>query len=251
MISLELHNAEMHENLQHWERKPLLRSIYREFYTYIAVEVDKTISGEILELGSGIGSIKELVPECIRTDIFPNPWLDRTENAYKLTVRDGTVSNIILFDVFHHLRHPGTALDECRRALAPEGKLIIFDPCLSILGALVYRLFHHEPIALFDAVEWRAPQGWSIENDSYYAAMGNASRVFGALPLKGANLDLSGWKVSKMRRFAALSYVLSGGYGAPQLYPASFYPCLKKLDKVLDLFPWIFATRLLVVLERL
>ena len=52
---------------------------------------------------------------CVRTDLFANPWIDQVENAYRLTFGDGEVSHLILFDVFHHLQHPRTALRECRR----------------------------------------------------------------------------------------------------------------------------------------
>jgi hypothetical protein len=48
-----------------------------------------------------------VIPECVTTDIFPNPWLDRVENAYALNFADASVGNLILFDVFHHLEFPG------------------------------------------------------------------------------------------------------------------------------------------------
>jgi len=57
-----------------------------------------------------MGSIKEVIPDCVTTDLFPNPWLDRQENAYHLGFADGSVSNLILFDVWHHLRYPDQPL---------------------------------------------------------------------------------------------------------------------------------------------
>jgi hypothetical protein len=61
---------------------------------------------------------------------------------------------------------------------------------------------------------------------------------------------LTDWKKIKTIRLSAISYVASGGYSKPQLYPTSMLPLLKRLEKVLDLFPVLFATRLLVVLEK-
>lgn len=205
------------------------------------------ISGTILELGSGIGNIKEVIPNCLRTDLFPNPWLDQTEDAYRLSCDDNSVSNIILFDVFHHLRHPGNAFAEFKRVLKPGGRVIIFDPCMSLLGLLVYGVLHHEPIAINDTIEWKAPPGWSPDNDSYYAAQGNAYRIFYG---GGAGADLSDFNIVKKKRLSCISYVASGGYSKPQMYPDSLYPVMQLIDGAANLLPWIFATRLLVVLER-
>ena len=92
-----------------------------------------------------MGRIKDVIPQCVTTDLFPNPWLDRQENCYQLSFADGSVSHLILFDVWHHLRYPGTALREFHRVLAPGGRLILFEPAASWVGRLVYHFFHHEP----------------------------------------------------------------------------------------------------------
>jgi hypothetical protein len=41
-----------------------------------------------------------------------------------------------------------------------------------------------------------------------------------------------------------------GGYSKPQLFPDGFYPFLENLDRVFNLFPSLFATRMLVVLKK-
>ena len=65
-----------------------------------------------------------------------------------LTFADESVANLILFDVWHHLEYPGTALAEFQRVLAKGGRLVIFDPAMGLLGRAVYGLCHHEPLAL-------------------------------------------------------------------------------------------------------
>jgi hypothetical protein len=107
----ELHLVEIRRNQEAWERKPLLRVVYGQFYARIRENL-APVPGLIVEVGSGIGAAKAFIPECITTDIFHNPWIDRRENAYSLSFRTGTVSNLILLDVFHHLQFPGTALSE-------------------------------------------------------------------------------------------------------------------------------------------
>ena len=77
----EQHNVEIYQNLENWKQKPLLQKIYRNFHKLIASRVNSQLSGITAELGSGIGNIKDEIPNCIRTDLFANPWIDQTENA--------------------------------------------------------------------------------------------------------------------------------------------------------------------------
>ena len=168
-----------------------------------------------MELGSGLGQIKDVIPTCITTDVVPNSWLDQTENAYELSFADEAVANLIVFDVWHHLRYPGTALREMRRVLAPGGRVVIFEPCMSVLGLLVYGVFHHEPLGLRQQITWLAPEGCNAADADYFAAAGNASRIFH----RNRRKLLDGWRIVEVKRYAALSYVASGGFRGPQLYP--------------------------------
>ncbi|NUQ59738.1 MAG: methyltransferase type 11 [Anaerolineales bacterium] len=174
--------------------------------------------GKTVELGSGMGSIHEIIPDCVRTDLFPYPWIDQIENAYRLTFADGSVSNLLMTDVFHHLR-----------------------------GRLVYGVFHVEPVAWDGEITWFAPDGWRGDDPDYYAAQGNAARIF---TQKEFSDKLTGWKVIEAKQITALAYAASGGYSGPQLYPAGLYPLIKSIEKLLQYFPSLFATRLLVVLEK-
>ena len=178
MKNIEQHNNEIQKNLEYWNKKPILAKIYRAFHESISYYLVKNLTGLTLELGSGIGNIKEVIPDCIRSDLFPNPWLDSVQNAYELSFENNSIANLILFDVFHHLRYPGVALDEFKRVLVPNGRVIIFEPCVSLLGLLVYGLLHHEPLALKEKIEWLPNKEWSPKDIDYYAAQGNATRIF-------------------------------------------------------------------------
>jgi SAM-dependent methyltransferase len=246
-IEVGQHNLEIQANAGHWRRKPLLQKIYRDFYNEIAGELRRDVPGETVEIGSGIGNLKTVVPEALATDIFPNPWLDRIENAYAMSFSDGSVANLILFDVWHHLEYPGTALAEFRRVLAPEGRLIIFDPAMGMLGRLVYGLFHHEPLGLGKKIRWHAPSDFSPDEMTYYAAQGNAQRIF--FSGEGAT-ELNDWRIMRRSLFAGIPYVASGGFRGPQLYPERLLPALRALDRMASRIPALFATRLLVTLEK-
>ncbi len=245
-VDLEQHNIEIFENRELWKKKPLLRRVYRQFYREIARRLNPNLPGLIVELGSGMGNIKEQCPQCITSDIFPNPWLDRVENAYRLSFGDGEVSHLILFDVWHHLRYPGMALQEFSRVLAPGGRIIVFDPAMGLIGRFVFGHFHHEPLGLEEEIEWNAPDGFSGREPEYYAAQGNASRVFGSAAF---NEQLRMWRIAEIKYFSGLAYVASGGFRRPQLYPERLWPFLNLIDSVFSRFPTI-ASRMLVVLER-
>lgn len=239
--------SELERNHRILDEKPLLRDVYTGFYTTIAAELNRDVGGDIIELGSAGREIKTVIPDCITTNMVRAPEVDGREDACRLSFPDGSLSNLILLDVFHHLRYPGTALAEFHRVLAPGGRVVLMEPDLGLLGRLVYGLFHPEPVTAAEGLHWEIPAGCRAESGEYYAAQGNAWRIF----IRGDNRQrLRHWTVRKLRRFSALSYVASGGYTGPQLYPRNWLPVLRRIDRLCDRLPWLFSTRLLVVLER-
>jgi SAM-dependent methyltransferase len=242
MTPLVQHQLEIQKNLRAWEAKPLLRQIYADFYRSILEVIDPHIPGRIVEIGSGIGNLKAHLPQAISTDLFPNPWLDLTCDGYDLPFADRTLSHLVLFDVFHHLRAPNAFLREARRVLAPTGRLILFEPYISLSSFPVYGLLHHEPIA------WRAPINFTAtlpRPRDYYAAQGNATRLFFR---RETPAWLSDWQVLHARAFSSYTYLLSGGYSKPALYPARWLAPLQRLDEKLSRWPRLFGARCLVAL---
>jgi SAM-dependent methyltransferase len=241
------HDLEIQGNRLSWQRKPQLRAVYRGFHELIASRLDRSVPGLVVELGSGMGSIKEVIPDCVTTDLFPNPWLDRQENAYRLSFADSSVSNLILFDVWHHLRYPGAALSEFRRVLAPGGRVIVFDPAISWTGRLVYGLLHHEPVGMGVPITWEAPAGFNAGDADYFAAQGAATRVFWR---REAPARLAAWEVAEVRPLPSFEYFATGGFSGPQLGGPGLLRFWRRLDRALAPWPNLFAARLLVVLKR-
>ena len=110
------HREQILYHHEYWDNKPALRLAYGRFYRLILSNLS-TFRNKVVELGSGMGNIKEFIPDCLTTDMFPTPWSERVENAYCLTFEDNSVSDLIMVDVFHHLQYPGVALAEFHRVL--------------------------------------------------------------------------------------------------------------------------------------
>lgn len=245
-LPLSQHADEIRLNIERWNAKPSLRACYEAFYSRIVANFNTAISGLDVEIGAGIGNFKKFYPDVISTDVFPHPWVDQVEDAYSLSFADGSVRNLVLFDVFHHLRHPGRALEEFRRVLAPGGRVLIFEPDMGLLPRLVYGLGHHEPLGLDKTIQWTTDTDGTGESD-YYAAQGNAYRIF----VKGEHRsDLRGWASISVTRLAEWSYLLTGGFSGPSLCPAPLLPLYRVVDRVLGLLPSVFSSRVFIVMTK-
>jgi SAM-dependent methyltransferase len=240
---LAQHQAEIERNLIAWQAKPLLKEIYAGFYRRILALIDPSIPGRIVELGSGIGNLKDYLPAALSTDLFPNPWLDLACDGYELPFKPGTLSHLLLFDVFHHLRAPNAFLREARRVLAPTGRLLLFEPYISLTSGPVYGLLHHEPVAWRESIN--LAQSFPRPRD-YYAAQGNATRLFFR---KGISAWPEGWKVFHAEAFSCFHYLLSGGYSKPAFYPAGWLDGFRRLEVNLSRWPRVFGGRCLVGLR--
>jgi SAM-dependent methyltransferase len=244
MTPLEQHQLEIQQNLRAWETRPLLQKIYASFYQRILSLIDKKIPGRIVEIGSGIGNLKSLLPEAISTDLFPNPWLDLVCDGYDLPFADESLSHLVAFDVFHHLRAPNAFLKEARRVLTRRGRLIFFEPYMSWSSYPVYGLLHHEPVARRQPIDLADTLPRPRD---YYAAQGNATRLFFRREVPGWP---QGWRVFHEHAFSSFSYLLSGGYSKPSVYPAGSLPLVQKLDVFLSRWPRLFGARCLVGLAK-
>jgi SAM-dependent methyltransferase len=243
MTPLDQHQIEIEKNLASWRDKPLLQKIYASFYERILQRIDTRAPGAVVEIGSGIGNLKAHLPRAICTDLFPNPWLDLACDGYELPFAGGSVSHLVLFDVFHHLRRPRAFLNEAQRVLTSNGRVILFEPFISAASLPVYGLLHHEPVAMREQIDFA--ESYPRPRD-YYAAQGNATRLFFR---RETAAWLASWKVEHAEAFSAFSYLFSGGYSKPAMYPASLLGTMRKLDALLSKCPACFGGRCLIELR--
>ena len=126
-----------------WKRKPVLRVIYGDFYDRLAAAC---LPGLTIEIGGGIGNLKERLGEVVATDIQFAPWLDCVADAQRLPFAASCAANIVMVDVLHHVEFPVAFFHEVERVLRPGGRLLMVEPAITWGSTLFYRLLHQEPV---------------------------------------------------------------------------------------------------------
>ena len=111
-----------------WSEKPHIRLVYSRW-----VEMMKPYLPEepILEVGSGSGLLKDLMPEVVLSDTVELPWIDRIVNCLDMPFNDEEMGGIIAFDLLHHLSEPHTFLSEAARVLRPGGRILLIEPYIT------------------------------------------------------------------------------------------------------------------------
>jgi ubiquinone/menaquinone biosynthesis C-methylase UbiE len=165
-------------NIKIYQNKNLIKIIYEDYYKIVKKYIYKKNTYEILELGSGGGNIKKIIRECITSDQFKNNKVDRIENIYKINLKKKTLSNIILIDVFHHLRFPSLALKEINRVLVKGGRVIMIEPAMGLIPRIIYKIFHYEPNGFNLKINWNTILKKIAMSNQYFAAQSLHWRVF-------------------------------------------------------------------------
>jgi SAM-dependent methyltransferase len=189
-----------------WERKPVLRLVYDDFYDRIG---GACRDGLTIEIGGGIGNLKRRLTEVVATDIQFAPWLDCVADAQRLPFADACAANIVMVDVLHHLEFPLAFFREAARVLHPGGRVLMVEPAITWGSSLFYRLFHHEPVRTSaDVLGDGAPDP---RRDPYESNQ--------AIPTLLATRDCdqfhrlcSTLRIASVQWFSLAAYPLSGGF---------------------------------------
>jgi SAM-dependent methyltransferase len=228
-----------------WRTRPLVRRLYGDWYRLVVSRLS-TIDGPTVELGSGISRFKEHHPATIATDVEPTPWTDEVVDAEQLPYDDGSVANLVLIDVFHHLPSASRFFDSASRVLARGGRVVMLEPYCSPVSYAAYRRFHHERTDL-DA----APFADDVRTATspMAANQARATLVF-FRHRRGYEARWPELPVVDTRLLAFMTYPLSGGFTRPKLVPDALYRPLSLAERALSPLARLLAFRCLVVLER-
>jgi SAM-dependent methyltransferase len=229
---------------QVWETKTCLRQLYGEWYAQIKALLAPGLS---VELGSGPGNLKTYLPDAISTDIVQLPWLNAVLDAVELPFRTGSLGNLVLFDVLHHLAAPADFFHEAARVLAPGGRIVIVDPYISPASHLVFCLFHPEPVDFRQ--DPLASTGMDRRKDPFVANQAFATRLFWR-DLEGTLPRLPDFRLVHRSRSDMFRYPMSGGFDHAALAPGFVFEPLRWLEQALPVLLPLLAFRTVVALER-
>jgi SAM-dependent methyltransferase len=206
--------------------KVFLKKIYTKWYADFVNKIPGLPAGKLLEIGSGGGFLKELIPELITSDIMPLDHCDMIISAEEMPFEKNELSGIFMLNVFHHIPKPYLFLKEAERTLKPGGKIIMIEPANSAFGRWIYKTFHHEP---FD-----------IKGDWEIASSGPLSGSNQALPhiyferdRKKFEQQFTQLKIQSINYHTPVLYLLSGGVSRKALMPVWAFPFWNFIEKML------------------
>ena len=226
------------------QRKPFLRALYREHYRELARCLDGVPEGPIVEIGSGGGFVKQVVPSVVTTDLHSAPHLDRVMSAERLDFPDASVSAILMLNVFHHLPDPRSFLREAVRILKPGGRAILIEPAHTWLWRRLYRLFSAEPYDA-EAKDWGFPPA-----GRFTAANVPQAWIVMERDVPRFRAEFPELRLAARRRHTALLYLLSGGIWFRGLVPSWSFPVFLGAERLLTPFMGVLASQTTYVLER-
>ena len=234
------------KNRHTYQKKKLIKLIYKNYYKDIKKYIIKNNQYTILELGSGDSNIKKIIKECVTSDQFRKRNIDRVENIYKINFKNDSISNVVMIDVFHHLKYPGLVLKEINRVLIKNGRVIMIEPAMGLIPRIIYKIFHYEPNGFNLKINWNSVVKKIPSANEYFAAQSIPWRLFFL-----REVNLKRYKIKLIKPFSDFAFLLSGGYSYNSFYPIALYPFVKLIDKLLTYISIkIFSARMLIVLKK-
>lgn len=127
-------------------KKKFLSHFYEEVYhEYEKVLARAPQGGLAVELGSGAGFVKDVIPKMLTSDTLPYSGVDQVIDATKMPFADESVSAICMLNVFHHIPDVAAFFKEAERCLKPGGRIFMRDQHVGWLSKIILKNVHHEP----------------------------------------------------------------------------------------------------------
>ena len=231
-----------------WQNKNVLRLIYQEWFKWMA-EMRSKIAGVTLEIGGGSGGLKSSFPDIYSSDVSFCPRLDLCLNAEQVPFKNDSLSNIVGFDIIHHMHNPLALFSEAERCLKRGGRLILIEPYLTPFSRIGWCL-HSEPIDFKVDIFKKNDNG---NPPAKFICESNQAvpTILFKKEFKRFLESFPRLKIITRKPFSYLAYPLSGGFEGKQLLPSRVYPFLAKVEKHLDFLAEWCACRIFVALEHL
>lgn len=213
------------------QQNPFLRQVYSEWYGQVSEALPTDVRGPVLELGSGAGFLKDLVPNLITSDITPGAQADFVIDGRHLPFQRATLRSIILVNVLHHLPETSSFFREAQRCIKSDGNILMIEPWVTVWSKFVYERLHHEPF-IPRAESWIVP------------ASGPLSSANGALPWilferdrKEFEKQFPEWEIQSIRPIMSFKYLVSGGMSMRGLMPGWTFRLWDIAERLMS--PWM------------
>jgi SAM-dependent methyltransferase len=211
------------------QRKLFLKQIYCEWYARLAVGIASET--RILELGSGAGFFRKVVPKLITSELFAVPGVDRIVDGCHLPFSNDELDGIVMTDVLHHIPDVVRFFKEATRCVKAGGQVLMIEPWNTPWSNWVYRRLHSEPFQ---------PDGdWTIPST------GPLSGANGALPWilferdrERFQREFPEWSIESIELLMPFSYLLSGGVSLRAFLPGWMYRPIRWAESKLNQRRW-------------
>ncbi len=224
--------------------KQFLRKLYEEWYAIFKFHATQVPAGALVELGSGGGFLKEIIPNVITSDVLEIPNIvDKIFYAQEMPFENESVSAIFMTDVFHHIPDSGAFLKEATRVLKHKGRIVMIEPGNSIWGRFIYKNFHHEPFNIHG--DWFIPQSGPMSGSNQalpYIVFERDRKKF--------EKEFPELKIKEISYHTPLRYLLSGGVSKKQMVPSFSFGFFKALEKFLRGINNKFGMFVTIVIEK-
>ncbi len=158
-------------------RAPGTAEVFARQFERVAQALDLTRAGVVVEIGCGKGHLLEHLrrrsapggPTFVGIDISTATLAVRERgfsvvrgDGERLPIGDSRLSALIYDGALHHLIDYPAGLRDAYRALAPGGRLVLFEPVSSPFSRLVHRIL--DPL-VFRKVEYESPIDQRYKDD--------------------------------------------------------------------------------------
>jgi len=226
------------------QEKTFLKKFYHECYLSIAHALPEHINGPVVELGSGAGFFKEIIPNLLTSEIIKIQDVDLILDGTDLPFSSGALKGIVMIDVLHHMPNVASFFSDAAACIKPGGVIIIIEPWSTLWSRLIYRHLHHEPFKL-DVKEWKLPSG------------GPLSQANSALPWiiferdrNKFDREFPQFQVKEIMLNFPFCYLLSGGIPFRSMIPGNMYSVIRGIENLA--LPWMNSLAMFakIILER-
>lgn len=225
-------------------RKGFLKRIYTDYYREFKAAIGVLDNGSLVELGSGGGFIKQIVPGVITSDISVVEGIDLCLSGECMPFRSNVVDGLFMLNTLHHIKKPGLFLEELTRVLKSGGKAVLIDPASTLWSRFIFKTFHHED---FDPEAGWEPKGrgrLTSANDALsWIIFVRDRQVFGG--------EFPELRIKRILLHTPLRYLFSGGLTLKQIVPSWSYRLVKGMEYLLTPFNKYIGMFMSVELEKI